>query len=293
VMSCTGVDSTCVIRDVTLTGGLAAGFWPSNAGGGMYFENASPRIIGCVFDGNSAGYGGGLACKDAFPRLTGCTFADNSGSSDGGGLYVYHNSDLTLENTIVTSSVAGQGIRCYYYSTASLSCCDVYGNAGGDWTGEIEDQLGVDGNICADPCFCEPYTGHVAVFSPCAPDQSLGCGLIGALGVGCEYTDAAVAAIEVPRALYLGPAVPNPFNPVTEISYGIPPSGARSRVEMNVYDALGRRVRTLVDTDLPPGTYRAVWDGTDEKGVAVASGVYFYRLVWNGKSETRRMVLLK
>ncbi|MFH1573601.1 MAG: FlgD immunoglobulin-like domain containing protein, partial [Acidobacteriota bacterium] len=97
----------------------------------------------------------------------------------------------------------------------------------------------------------------------------------------------------VPAVFFLGPAIPNPFNPVTEISYGIPASAGPSRVEMNVYDAQGRRVTALVDTDQAPGEYRVVWDGRDHNGTPVASGVYFYRVKWNGKSETRRMVLLK
>ena len=50
---------------------------------------------------------------------------------------------------------------------------------------------------------------------------------------------------------------------------------------------------TLVDADRAPGTYRVTWDGRDDGGSQVASGVYFYRITWNGMSETRRMVLLK
>ena len=97
----------------------------------------------------------------------------------------------------------------------------------------------------------------------------------------------------IPTAFYLGAAIPNPFNPVTEISYGIPAGAAPSRVVMNVYDALGRNVTTLVEAEQGPGRYRVVWDGRDHNGAEVASGVYFYRITWNGKSETKRMVLLK
>jgi hypothetical protein len=96
-----------------------------------------------------------------------------------------------------------------------------------------------------------------------------------------------------PIAFFLGPAIPNPFNPVTEIGYGIPAGAIPSRVAMSVYDATGREVTTLVDADQGPGEYRVIWDGRDHKGSEVASGVYFYRLVWQGKAETRRMVLLK
>ncbi len=86
---------------------------------------------------------------------------------------------------------------------------------------------------------------------------------------------------------------PNPFNPVTEITYGIPAGSAPARVVMHVYDLSGRKVTTLVDTNRGPGTHHVTWDGRDHKGAEVASGVYFYRITWNGESETRRMVLLK
>ena len=62
---------------------------------------------------------------------------------------------------------------------------------------------------------------------------------------------------------------------------------------MSIYDATGREVTTLVDADEGPGAYHVIWDGRDHKGNEVASGVYFYRICWNGRSQTRRMVLLK
>ena len=97
----------------------------------------------------------------------------------------------------------------------------------------------------------------------------------------------------LPAVFFLGPAIPNPFNPITEISYGIPTGSVPSRLVINVYDAAGRRVTTLVDADQGPGTYRVVWDGKDHRGFEAGSGVYFYRLAWNGKVQTRRMILMK
>ncbi|MCK4548078.1 MAG: T9SS type A sorting domain-containing protein [Candidatus Eisenbacteria sp.] len=101
------------------------------------------------------------------------------------------------------------------------------------------------------------------------------------------------SAPRIPDYFYLAQNMPNPFNPITEIAYGIPRGASISRVTMNVYDTLGRRVQTLVDLDQGPGTYSAVWDGRDHNGVTVASGIYFYRLTWNANTETKRMVLLK
>lgn len=83
---------------------------------------------------------------------------------------------------------------------------------------------------------------------------------------------------------------PNPFNPVTTITYEI---DQRLRVALSVYDARGRLVRTLVDGTASAGRHQVAWDGTDRAGTRVASGVYFARLAVNGGSDTRRLVLLK
>jgi hypothetical protein len=84
--------------------------------------------------------------------------------------------------------------------------------------------------------------------------------------------------------------VPNPFNPTTLISYEV---GDDAGVRLVVFDVSGRRVRTLVDRTQSAGRYQAVWDGRDEAGRTVSSGVYFYRLEAGAFTQTRRMVLLK
>jgi len=84
---------------------------------------------------------------------------------------------------------------------------------------------------------------------------------------------------------------PNPFNPVTTIEYSIVSDG---RAHLAVYDVTGKLVRTLVDEDKPAGTIHSVtWEGVDDYGAPVATGVYFYRLTANGRSTTKKMVLLK
>ena len=80
---------------------------------------------------------------------------------------------------------------------------------------------------------------------------------------------------------------------MTEITYSIPAGAKPSRVTLTVFDALGRRVKTLVEADLPGGEHVVTWDGRDEKGLRVASGVYFCHLRWNRENRTTRMVLLK
>jgi len=83
---------------------------------------------------------------------------------------------------------------------------------------------------------------------------------------------------------------PNPFNPSTHVEYVLP---TRSHVTVTVFDMLGRRVRTLVDAVMGSGTHTATWDGSDERGKAVASGVYLYRMEAGEHTESRRMVLVR
>jgi len=88
---------------------------------------------------------------------------------------------------------------------------------------------------------------------------------------------------------------PNPFNPVTEIRYQIPAIGDQitSNVNLSLYNVLGKMVRTLVDGKQSLGYYKVIWDGRDENGNPVASGIYFCRLKVGGFTKTRRMVLIR
>jgi hypothetical protein len=84
---------------------------------------------------------------------------------------------------------------------------------------------------------------------------------------------------------------PNPFNPATTISYELHATG---RVELRVFDVGGKLVRSLVNGEKTPGVHVVDWDGTDNSGRRMSSGVYLYRLVFDGVVvETRKMMMLK
>jgi hypothetical protein len=93
-----------------------------------------------------------------------------------------------------------------------------------------------------------------------------------------------------PVAYELEQNFPNPFNPATTIAFAIPRT---SYVHLVVFNLLGQRVLTLVDDVLPPGRREIEWNGRDENGRVVSSGIYFYRLSSDEFSETRKMVLMK
>ena len=101
---------------------------------------------------------------------------------------------------------------------------------------------------------------------------------------------AAVAGVGLPSALALDQNFPNPFNPSTTITFTLP---ERSTVDLVVYDAQGRRVRTLVRGTAAAGVNEVAWDGRNSAGETVASGIYFYRMRVGSDVFTRKMLLLK
>lgn len=95
---------------------------------------------------------------------------------------------------------------------------------------------------------------------------------------------------EHPPAPFFASNYPNPFNPATAITFGLPEP---AYVELVVYDASGRRVRTLLGRTMNAGRHEAFWDGCDGQGSPVASGVYFYRLEAGDHILKGKMVLLR
>ena len=90
--------------------------------------------------------------------------------------------------------------------------------------------------------------------------------------------------------LRLGQNYPNPFNPSTTISFVLP---HESHVRLSIYDIRGGHVKTVRNETLPEGYREVVWDGRDERGRGVSSGVYFYRLTAGDQTLTKKMVQLR
>jgi hypothetical protein len=103
-----------------------------------------------------------------------------------------------------------------------------------------------------------------------------------ALGVGDE--------LGVPDVFALHQNYPNPFNPVTTIRFDIP---QESHVRMDVYNVLGQRVRTLMNGTMQPGFHAVSWDGTNDMGKPLASGMYIYRIQSSKFTSVKKLVLMK
>lgn len=94
----------------------------------------------------------------------------------------------------------------------------------------------------------------------------------------------------LPVSFELNQNYPNPFNPATTIKYYVGKQGA---TKLQIYDVLGREVRTLVNTVQSAGWHIVIWDGTNESRKTMSTGTYFYRLDNNGQSEAKKMLMLK
>jgi parallel beta-helix repeat protein len=110
-------------------------------------------------------------------------------------------------------------------------------------------------------------------------------GDIGELGEGTD-----VVADQKPVSFALYQNHPNPFNPVTVIAYSMAEAG---HVELKVFNSNGQLIRTLVDEFTTAGSHSARWNGTDDSGMEVSSGVYFYGIKAADFTETRKMILMK
>ena len=121
------------------------------------------------------------------------------------------------------------------------------------------------------PIMGAPVTGQDFVLSP---------------GSGVDSHDKSV----LPRKIKLAQNFPNPFNPSTTISFALP---SASDVNITIFNASAQKIRTLVDRYCSAGQHQVVWDGRNEAGEKVASGLYLYQLKSNSYNKVMKMILAK
>ncbi|MDY6992880.1 MAG: FlgD immunoglobulin-like domain containing protein [Pseudomonadota bacterium] len=134
------------------------------------------------------------------------------------------------------------------------------------------------------------YVGKIANLKPKSRKEfeivrdKLLSGLMGNMGEDGNQED-------IPDAINLDHNYPNPFNPSTNISFSLP---AEAEIKLNIYNIKGQKVKTLSNSVYPQGNHNVMWNGRDDNGQPVGSGVYFYRLQVDGKTRaTRKCLLLK
>ena len=128
--------------------------------------------------------------------------------------------------------------------------------------------------------------------TPLASDFQILDGVMVDLAGGIDaITNIEIGSLEpLPTEYALEQNIPNPFNPSTTIEYRLPEAGD---VQLVIYNLLGQEVRTLVQETMDAGFHSVVWDGTDEFGKQVASGIYIYRMSVADFTRVQRMMLLK
>ena len=105
-----------------------------------------------------------------------------------------------------------------------------------------------------------------------------------------DQKDSIVNRVYIPQKFSLNQNYPNPFNPKTTIRFSLPKD---SNVELFVYDVNGKIVKEFINTNMQPGNYKVVWDGTNKGGVLVGSGIYFYRIKAGSFIASQKMIFLK
>ena len=133
-----------------------------------------------------------------------------------------------------------------------------------------------------------PWINDVAV-DPLDPSTLYVATSAGLFSLESRPTSVAVEAA-LPRTTELLSSYPNPFNASTVIPFRL---GAGADVRIDIFNLLGQRVRRLLDERRAPGLHKVSWNGTDDRGSPVSSGVYFYRLTTGEVAETRRCMLIR
>jgi len=178
--------STAAIEDCWFEGNVAAV-------GGAVWGNGTTKV-GCVFLRNEATSGGAVWQNgwntDHADR---CTFAFNS-APQGSAYHLSGAYAVTLERCLIVGGAGSTGIQAIgAEGQIALTCCDLFGNAGGDWVAPFAAQIDLAGNFSAPPCFCDPDLGdlHLCADSWCLPGHHpWGCSEpVGALGEGCGGCD--------------------------------------------------------------------------------------------------------
>ncbi|KQC11657.1 MAG: hypothetical protein APR63_12320 [Desulfuromonas sp. SDB] len=298
----------------------------SSHGAGIYISDCSHSsgLISnnLIANNHSNEYGGGLFIQNSSPTIINCTISNNS-SDYAGGAILFWSSNTHIFNTIFWNNSAPTGEQIYLYNDSadpSFYYSDIEGGLdqfGFSDDNSIEDYDGdYEYNILEDPLFNnnENNDFQLTTDSPC-----IDFGTADTTGLNLPLWDLAgnhriwdgdddgTAIIDIGAYEYGSPPFvnsnestipakkhqvlnyPNPFNPDTTIEYYI---SNNANVEISMYNVKGQKIKTLIKNYSQKGQYSIKWNGVDEYGRSVSSGIYFYRLNVNGKTKAVNKCLL-
>jgi len=306
-----GGQATAIIAKDSIANNTASAMYGSvSACAGIFIDSSYASITNNIIAQNDFG---GIHLSVSSPKIVNNTIVYNQQD----GIYLSNVSVPTIINTILAfntrdgvhedsygddpNSVA---YNLFYSNESSLYFDEgnkLYYNVATLHTEAPECSNNMEG----DPLFVDAANGdyHLPAGSPAKnaghpdakyndPDGSRSD--IGAYGgpgaTGTEVVEHPRDAAAVPGGFSLSQNYPNPFNPVTSINYQLP---KQTEVRLQVYNILGELVKTLVDKKQPAGYYRMRWNGKDEYGRSVASGVYLYSLRAGEFVQVRKMLFVQ
>ena len=303
--------SNATLVNVVISGNTAGG-----GGGGIWISHSEPTLTNVAIIGNTGTKGGGIFCSTSSPFLTNVTMAKNVATDTyygGGGIYCFDHSYPTLVNTILWNNDPQE---IYYHwglpddsNAVTISYSDVQGGIATIVTNDLGTINWLDGNIDTDPLFVDAENGdfHLQEGSPTidagtaffawegdtlvnlSADDYVGSAPdMGAFEFGALSTEDDSPLL--PTEFVLHQNYPNPFNPATTIRYNLPQD---SRIRLTVYDIIGRELVRLRNESDQAGYHSIIWNGRDNAGREVPSGIYIARLVTPGYTKSIKMVLLR
>ena len=278
-------------------------------GAGFYFDSVyMPELIRCLIARNATSISSGAAINAnmSTPFLTNCTITGNQLGSvyaRGPAFYVTYG-EVVLTNCIVYDN---QGTGDELHLDAGGTAQGYYSDLPIPGWGFIGDH-----NITADPLFVDSTHDDwgLSEASPCIDAGTAYLEVVdyyGTLQVTVdlsedEYSgvapDMGYAELQTASSVNATPILerlsmrvhPNPFNPMTTIELSLPDAGT---VELAIYDVSGRKVRSLFSGIRGAGAHTLVWDGSDDSGKRLASGVYLVRVIDEDYSTTGKLVLAR
>ncbi|MCK4653793.1 MAG: right-handed parallel beta-helix repeat-containing protein [Candidatus Cloacimonetes bacterium] len=290
------------------------------SGGGIFCLNSNSILENVILSNNSTDHsGGGIYCSSSSSNFKNVVISDNFATHNGGGFFCWYQSPSSLINVSIcnnsTNYSNGGGISSLYSNT-SLRNCILWNNSPQQIHGypnviysDVQGGLYGIGNIDVEPLFVgtgeHPFT--LQDLSPCVnagiPDTT-GLNLPefdpagnprvfgGRIDMGAYENQNVVVGVEdnsIPLIIKLNQNYPNPFNPTTTIDFSIQND---SKIELSIYNIKGQRIKTLSHSEFTGGSHSLIWNGDDELGKSVSSGIYYYKLNVNGKTEAVKKCLL-
>ncbi|UCD05187.1 MAG: right-handed parallel beta-helix repeat-containing protein [candidate division WOR-3 bacterium] len=254
----------------------------SNGGGGgidMAFGSA-PRIIGNLISANTAPYAGGISIDSLTqPLVRRNTITDNVASLYGGGIGCYNNSSATIDSCVISGN-STWGVQSADSDT-KINYCNIVDNVGYGVYNYGPDTIDAEYNWWGDasgPSGAGPGTGSMVStyvdFDPWLTSPGIG---------------ELIPSTTVRLSLQVSP---NPFTKLTTVSFGI--EHGAERMGLSIYDATGRLVKSFNQvSSIENQVSSVVWNGCDDHGRQLSSGVYFVQLVAGNCSTSQKVLLVR